>query len=103
MRRYDARIKQMIAKVTTDTDTSIVIAGASVPCIVSDQAYTETGEGAGSRVVRQMETDILLSELTGIDVSVGQTCVYDGVTYRIQEPKTTHSNGNAIRIQWGAQ
>lgn len=103
MGRYDARIKQMIAKVTTDADTSIVIAGTSVPCLVSDQSYTETGEGAGSKVIRMMETDILLDDLTGIDVSVGVKATFDGVPYRIHEPKTTHSNGNAIRITWGAE
>lgn len=103
MGRYDARIKELVALVRDDAETSITIAGTAVPCIVSDQAYTETGENAGSRVIRTMETDILLSDLSGIDVSVGQTCTFDGATFRIHEPKTTHSNGNVIRIQWGAE
>lgn len=103
MGRYDTRIQQLIALVTSDAETSITIAGTAVPCIISDQAYTETGENAGSRVIRSIETDILLSDLSGIDVSVGKTAVYDGVTYKITEPKTTHSNGNVIRIQWGAE
>lgn len=103
MGRYDARIKQLVAKVASDMAQTITIAGTSVPCIVSDQAYTETGENAGSRVVRSIDTDIVVSDLTGISVAVGQTGVFDGVTYRIHEPKTTHSNGNVIRIRWGAE
>jgi len=103
MGRYDARIKQMVAKVVVDAGQTLTIAGTSVPCLVSDQSYTETGEGAGSRVVRSIDTDIVLTDLTGISVAVGQTGIYDGVTYRIHEPKTTHSNGNVIRIRWGAE
>lgn len=103
MGRYDARIKEMVSKVITDTAQTITIAGTSVSCIASDQVYTETGEGAGSRVVRSIETDILLSDLSGISTAVGQTAVFDGVTYRIHEPKTTHSNGNVVRIRWGAE
>ena len=103
MGRYDARIKQAVELVEDAVSQSLTIAGTSVPCILSDQAFTETGEDAGSRVVRRLETDIRLENLSGIDVSVGQTCTYEGVTYRIQEPKTTHSNGNVIRITWGAE
>ena len=103
MGRYDARIKQYVTKVTTDTETVIVIAGTSVPCIVGDQSYTETGEGAGSRVLRAMETDILLDNLNGITVDVGTLGTFAGDTYRIHEPKTTHSNGNVVRITWGAE
>ena len=93
----------MVGKVITDTAQTITIAGTSVSCIVGDQSYTETGENAGSRIIRAMDTDILSSDLAGIDVSVGQTCVYEGVTYRIHEPKTDHSNGNVTRIRWGAE
>ena len=98
--RYDSRIAEVAGLVTVIHNDNVIINGSSVACLVGELETEPELTGAGVRVIANLETDIIGTNLGTHTFAVGSLGTYDGTELRVESPKTSQMRGNVYRIRW---
>lgn len=98
--RFDSRIAEVAGLATVIHNDNIIVNGSSVACLVGELEIEPELTGAGSRVLANLETDIVGTNMGTHTFAVGSLGTYDGTELRVEAPKTSQARGNVYRIRW---